>query len=108
MHRFTFLITYDLVSPEPCISAWQARHLAGKAPSDLAPHTLSQISGQRQVLNIMGATWIQTQFTALFQVLVEGKALESTFTLQEFTCPLCSIINMGFLAQVYDSITKEK
>lgn len=28
--------------------------------------------------------------------------------LPDFICPLCSIIKIGYLAQVYDSFTKEK
>lgn len=54
----------------------------------------------------MVATWSQTQFIALFQVLAEEKILKEL--LQDFTCPLRSIIKTGYFAQVYDSIKKEK
>lgn len=54
----------------------------------------------------MVATWSQTQFIALFQMLAEEKILKEL--LQDFACPLCSIIKTRYFAQVYDSIKKEK
>lgn len=38
-------------------------------------------------------------------MLAEKKNLKEP--LQDFTCPLCSIIKTGYLAQLYDSITKK-